>query len=189
RPIDDSAAPISDESGRITGVVLVFRDGTARRQAEAALRESEARFRLMADAAPVLIWMSGLDKLCTWFNQSWLTFVGRSMAQELGNGWAENVHRDDFETCLTTYTMAFDAREPFSMEYRLKHHDGAYRWVLDHGIPLYGPDGEFTGYIGSCIDITDRKQAERTLRENQARLGAEADALARLNALGSRLWR
>jgi PAS domain S-box-containing protein len=189
RPIDDSAAPIHDEHGRITGVVLVFRDGTKRRQAEAALRESELRFRVMADAAPVLIWMSGADKLCTWFNKTWLTFVNRSMEQELGNGWAENVHRDDFAACLTTYTTAFDARQPFSMEYRLKRHDGEYRWVLDNGIPLYDPGGAFTGYLGSCIDITDRKRAEETLKDNETRLATEADALARLNELSSRLWR
>jgi PAS domain S-box-containing protein len=189
RPIDDSAAPIHGESGRIIGVVLVFRDGTVRRQAEAALRDSEQRFRVMADAAPVLIWMSGPDKLCTWFNQTWLAFVNRSMEQELGNGWAENVHQDDFDACLTTYVTAFDAREPFSMEYRLKRYDGAYRWVLDRGTPLYGPDGEFTGYIGSCIDITDLKEAERALRDNEARLATEAAIRARLNELGSRLWR
>ena len=132
----------------------------ARRRNEATLKESERRFRLTADAAPVLIWISGIDKRCTWFNKPWLDFVGRTMEQELGNGWSENVHADDFDRCLKTYVDAFDARQPFSMEYRLRRHDGEYRWVLDNGIPLWEPAGVFAGYIGSCIDITERKQAE-----------------------------
>ena len=131
-----------------------------RRHNEAVLKESERRFRLTADAAPVMIWVSGIDKLCTWFNKPWLDFVGRAMEQELGNGWSENVHPDDFDRCLRTYVGAFDARQTFSMEYRLRRHDGEYRWVLDNGIPLWEPAGEFAGYIGSCIDITERKQTE-----------------------------
>jgi PAS domain S-box-containing protein len=131
-----------------------------RRRNEAALKESELRFRLTADAAPVMVWISGIDKLCTWFNKPWLDFVGRTMEQELGNGWSENVHADDFDRCLKTYVDAFDARQPFSMEYRMRRHDGEYRWVLDNGIPLWEPAGEFAGYIGSCVDITERKQAE-----------------------------
>jgi len=106
-----------------------------------ALRESEMRFRLLADAAPVMIWMSGTDKQCTWFNKPWLDFTGRSIDQELGNGWTQNVHADDYDRCLKTYTTAFDARQPFSMEYRLKRCDGEYRWLLDNGVPLYGADG------------------------------------------------
>jgi PAS domain S-box-containing protein len=133
--------------------------------AEAALRESEQRFRLMADAAPVMIWMSGTDKLCTWFNKPWLDFTGRALEQELGDGWSENVHADDRAGCLGIYTTAFDARQPFSMEYRLKRHDGEYRWLLDNGVPLYGADGDFVGYIGSCIDITERRKAEESVAE------------------------
>jgi PAS domain S-box-containing protein len=103
-----------------------------------ALRASEERFRLMADTAPVMIWISGPDRLCTWFNRPWLDFVGRSIEQELGEGWAENVHSDDHGRCLETYTTAFDARQPFSMEYRLRRHDGEYRWLLDNGVPFNG---------------------------------------------------
>jgi PAS domain S-box-containing protein len=131
-----------------------------RRCTEASLVASERRFRLTADAAPVMVWIMGIDKLCTWFNKPWLDFVGRTMEQELGNGWSQNVHAGDFDRCLKTYVEAFDARQPFSMEYRLRRHNGEYRWVLDNGIPLWEPPGEFAGYIGTCIDITERKQAE-----------------------------
>jgi PAS domain S-box-containing protein len=122
----------------------------------------------MADHAPVMIWMSGTDKLCTWFNKPWLAFVGRPMGQELGYGWSEHAHPEDLDRCLQTYTAAFDARRPFTMEYRLQRHDGEYRWVLDYGIPVHSASGEFTGYIGSCIDITERKQAEEALRQREA---------------------
>jgi PAS domain S-box-containing protein len=145
-------------------------DWIERTLAEKAMRESEGRFRLTADAAPVLIWMSGTDKRCTWFNKPWLDFVGRPMEQELGDGWAENIHPDDYDACLKTYTAAFDARRPFSMEYRLKRHDGEYRWLLDNGVPLYGAGAAFCGYIGSCIDISERREAEKSLAETYRHL-------------------
>jgi PAS domain S-box-containing protein len=126
----------------------------------AELRESEARFREVADAAPVLIWMSGLDKLCIYFNRGWLSFTGRSLEQEMGNGWAEGVHPDDFNRCLEIYTSSFDARQPFSMEYRLRHHGGEYRWILDNGVPRFDGNNNFMGYIGACVDIGAIKQAE-----------------------------
>jgi PAS domain S-box-containing protein len=138
-------------------------------RAEDALRDIEFAFRGAVDAAPVLIWRSGTDKLCTWFNRRWLEFVGRPMEAEVGNGWAENVHADDFQGCVETYHAAFDARQVFSMEYRLRRRDGAYRWITDDGIPLYDADGAFTGYIGFCHDITDRKQAEQAVREANRR--------------------
>ena len=144
-------------------------DVSDQKLAEASLRESEQRFRLVADAAPVLIWVSGTDKLCYWFNQPWLDFTGRSMSQEIGNGWAEGVHPDDFDRCLGTYTAAFDARTPFSMEYRLRRHDGEYRWLIDNGVPRFGSGGEFEGFIGSCLDVTDYKNAETGLREADRR--------------------
>ena len=174
-PIDDSAAPIMDAGGSIAGVVLVFRDVTDRKEAEKANQRSVERFRLMADNAPVLIWMSGIDKLCTWFNKPWLDFAGHTLEQELGNGWAENVHPDDLDRWLNAYVTAFDARRPFKMECRLKRHDGEYRWVLENGTPLYGDRGEFTGYIGSCIDITERKEIEKVLRNSNETLQEFAD--------------
>jgi PAS domain S-box-containing protein len=155
-----SYEPDRDERGDVVGWVASIVDITERRRAEAALRESELRFRHMADSAPVLIWMSGVDKACTWFNRPWLEFTGRTMEEEIGDGWAVGVHGDDLERCIDTYVSAFDARAPFSMEYRLRRHDGVYRWILDNGVPIYGADGEFVGYIGSCIDIDQRKKTE-----------------------------
>ena len=154
---------------QVVGWIGTIADVTEQRAAERALRESEARFRTMADAAPVLIWISGTDKLCTWFNKPWLEFVGRTLEQELGNGWAENVHPDDLTRCVATYRSSFDARRPFTMEYRLRRADGEFRWVLDHGIPRYEDRGEFVGYVGSCMDISDQKGIEDTLREADRR--------------------
>jgi PAS domain S-box-containing protein len=153
-----------DERGKPAFARGVSRDITLRKHAEEELRESEARFRTVADAAPVLIWMSGPDKLCTFFNKGWLDFTGRSLEQELDNGWAEGVHREDLDRCLNIYKNSFDARQPFTMEYRLRRSDGEYRWVLDSGTPRFAPDGAFLGYIGSCIDITERKRAEEKFR-------------------------
>jgi two-component system cell cycle sensor histidine kinase/response regulator CckA len=150
------------------------------RQAEATLRESEERFRTMADRAPVLIWVAGTDKLCTFFNKPWLEFRGRSMEQELGNGWTDGVHPEDLERCLSAYFSAFDARRNFQMEYRLQRADGDYRWVLDNGTPLYR-DGEFAGFIGSCIDVTGQKLIEERLRASEVRL-LETQRLAKIGS-------
>ena len=157
----------------ITGLLVNL---IRRRRAESSLEESEKRFQTMADAAPVLIWASGENKLCNYFNKAWLEFTGRSMEQELGNGWNEGVHPDDFKKCLQTYTSAFDAREPFDMQYRLKRHDGKYRRITDQGVPRYGPRGNFRGYVGACVDITELLEKEQTLHEFEQRVALAAEA-------------
>ncbi len=134
-----------------------------RRQAEQLVRESEQRFRLVASTAPVMIWMSAPNKLCNYVNQPWIDFTGRPLETELGSGWAQGLHPEDVEDCLKTYTEAFDRREPFKKYYRLRRHDGEYRWVFDTGVPRYNPDGSFAGYIGSCLDVTEQKLAEEAL--------------------------
>ena len=152
-----------------------------RRKAEAVVRESEKRFRVMADTAPVMIWMSGTDKLRTFFNRQWLEFTGRSLDQELGNGWSKSVHLDDVEQCLSTYASSFDVRRSFTTEFRLRRANGEYGWVFDTGVPRFTPAGEFTGFIGSCMDITDRRSAQESLLDLSGRLiSAQEDERARI---------
>ena len=139
-------------------------------QSARVIRESEERFRLVANTAPVMIWMAGADRLRTYVNQPWLDFTGRPLDAELGNGWAEGVHSNDLERCLKTYFGAFGQRQSFSMEYRIRRNDGEYRWILDTGVPRFNPDCSFAGYIGSCLDITERKLAEEALASVGRRL-------------------
>ncbi len=182
-------------------VNLYFVDITERIHAQKAMQESEARFRSMAESAPVMIWMSGINKACTYFNRAWLEFTGRSLEQEAGHGWKERVHPDDLKHCLEVYETAFEARRVFQVEYRLRRWDGQYRWICDRGSPRFCcqtlapqmPDssaraannvdartresepcgeGEFCGYIGSCVDITERKESECILLEANAELEA-----------------
>ena len=151
----------------IAGLLIQRRN---RRRAERSLRESEERFRVMADTAPVMVWRSGPDQRCDFFNKPWLEFRGRRLQDEIGDGWTEGVHPDDLHRCLTIYTAAWPGRESFRMEYRLQRADGEYRWVLDTGVPRLASDGALLGYIGSCFDITERRQAEEALRTNEAAL-------------------
>jgi PAS domain S-box-containing protein len=155
---------VIDSAGKIMGFSKIARDITDRKRAEQVLRESEERFRLVADTAPVLIWMSGTDKLCNFFNQGWLNFTGRSLKDELGEGWVADVYPDDAQRCVEIYSASFDARMAFEMEYRLRRFDGEYRWVVDYGVPRFESDGTFCGYIGSCVDITERKSSEESLK-------------------------
>ena len=154
---------------------LLAEKGKVDKAAEAGLREAENRYRTLADSGQALIWTSGTDKLCNDFNSVWLTFTGRTLAQEVGNGWLEGVHPDDFQHCLDTYVKAFDRRERFSMDYRLRHQDGSYRWLQDDGCPRYDSAGAFIGYIGYCLDITDRVNAVNRLAESEARFSAIID--------------
>lgn len=137
---------------------------TEYKQRETLLQESEARFRLIAYTAPIMIWVADIDKLCNYFNKVWLEFTGRTINREIGQGWLESVHPDDRERCLLTRIQAFDARQSFKMEYRLRRKDGEYRWILDTGIPHYTENNTFAGYIGSCFDITEHKQAQEQIQ-------------------------
>ncbi len=166
RIIDTSWMTLHLPDGTSMGI---GQDITERKRVEEALRESEERFRSMADTAPVMIWVSATDKLCTFFNKVWLEFTGRTMEQELGEGWAEGVHPDDLDRCVAMYSSSFDARRGFQMEYRLRRADGEYRWVLDKGIPRYRKS-EFAGFIGSCLDVTEQKRTEERLRASQQQL-------------------
>jgi PAS domain S-box-containing protein len=148
----------------------IFYQAALRQRAEEAARESEGRFALVADSAPMLVWMAGPDKLCTYFNKGWLDFTGRTLEQEMGDGWSAGVHPEDLARCLGIYSQAFDDRKPFKMEYRLRRHDGEYRWIMDWGTPRYTPDGSFCGYIGTCIDIADLKRSQQELEELSGRL-------------------
>jgi PAS domain S-box-containing protein len=165
---------------RLRLVGEIFANALARQRAEAVLRESEARFRQVADASPVMIWMAGPDKGCTYFNKGWLEFTGRTMEQEMGEGWAEGVHPDDLQRCLDIYVQAFDAREKFTMEYRLRRHDGEYRCIWDNGVPRFASGGRFEGYIGSCTDVTERKRLE----EEFLRQRDELAHVARVTTMG-----
>ena len=168
--LEKRAQAFFDDNGKLLRTIGVVADVTDRKRAEQALRESEERFRLVANTAPVMIWMSGQDRLCNYFNQPWLEFTGRTLEAELGNGWAEGVHPEDLRSCLKTYTQAFDQRKPFTMQYRLRRRDGEFRWVSDIGVPRFEADGSFAGYIGSCVDITERKLAEEAFAKMGRRL-------------------
>jgi PAS domain S-box-containing protein len=147
---------------------------TITREEYEELSTSAALFRQIADSAPVLIWLSGVDALCTWFNKPWIEFRGRTLEQEMGNGWSEGVHKEDYGRCVEIYLSNFEKRTPFQMEYRLQRADGEYRWLLDHGVPRYSDSGLFLGFIGSCVDITDVteiKQAWDTQQNISKRLG------------------
>ncbi|MFZ4620243.1 MAG: PAS domain S-box protein [Bacteroidota bacterium] len=134
---------------------------------EEALRESENNYKTLMNSGLALVWLAGTDKLCSYFNHVWLEFTGRSLEQEMGNGWVEGVHPDDVARCMKIYIEAFDRRESFNMEYRLRRYDGEYRWIIDQGTPRYDSKGDFKGYIGHCIDITDRRHADELLKERE----------------------
>lgn len=170
-----------DEYGRMKRMVGMVVDITERKRAEEALRESELRFRLVADTAPVIIWMSDTDKLCTYVNKLWLELTGRPMQAELGNGWVEGIHPEDLQSCMNAYDCAFDHRKEFRAEYRLRRHDGEYRWILDIGVPRFNPDRSFAGYVGVAVDVTERKLAEDALsRVNQKLIQAHEEERTRI---------
>jgi PAS domain S-box-containing protein len=161
-------------------LIVASSDVTERVQAQQALRESEERFRNMADTAPVMIWVSQEDRLCTYFNQQWLDFTGHAMEEELGHGWVAGVHPEDQAQCLETFAKAFESRQPFSMEFRLRRSDNVFRWVIDAGTPRFSAAGELLGYIGSCWDITDRKESEAALVSTLGELVKANEEVSRL---------
>ncbi len=153
-------------------IVALLVRGTRRTRAEQALRESEERFRLMVDRAPIMIWTARPDTTLDYLNGTCVEFTGLPLEKLLDNGWLNAVHPEDVDHCSGIYVPAFEARQPFRMESRLRRSDGAYRWVLDSAVPKYGPHGRFAGYIGCCMDITERRDAEGRIRESQAALEA-----------------
>jgi PAS domain S-box-containing protein len=148
-------------------ILSITRDITKLKRAEKALREREMQYRTLADSGIALIWTSGPDKRCDYFNKPWLDFTGRTMEQEIGDGWTAGVHPDDLPQCLHTYVTAFEKREKFSMEYRLQHISGEYRWVQEDGLPRFDAKGRFLGYIGHCLDITEGKKVKEKLRDSE----------------------
>jgi len=162
-PIEDSAAPIRDEQGAVSGAVLVFRDATLRQEAELALELGKKHFQVMADNAPVLVWIADTERSWTWLNKHWLDFAGRGLEEELAHDLTSYVHPEELDEWLTVRQNAFANRQPLSIEYRRRRADGQYRWLLENGAPLHDLRGEFTGFIGSCTDITDQKTVEKRL--------------------------
>jgi PAS domain S-box-containing protein len=168
-PVVYSASPLKRD-GTTVGIVVGFRDDTQHRDAERVIRESEERFRLIASTAPVIIWMSDADQQGTYINEAWTSLTGLPQEAALGDRWAQALHPDDLERCVETYTHGFNRREPFHIEYRLRRHDGEFRWIFAQGVPRYDARGSFAGFIGSAIDVTERKEAEELLSTLSQRL-------------------
>lgn len=166
--------------GKLIGAWGTQQDVTEQTYAVQQLEESEQRFRNMADSAPVFIWEADEDKHATYFNKYWLDFTGKTLRQQLGNGWEKSVHPDDREKCVRTYEIAFDERAPFTHEYRLRRHDNTYHWILDTGVPRFSAEGTFLGYVGSCVDIEKLKYTHE-LEEATALLKQQREELIELN--------
>ncbi|MBI3896666.1 MAG: PAS domain S-box protein [Gammaproteobacteria bacterium] len=179
RAVQASYVPDRDERGRVRGFFALVHDISERTRAEEALRESEERFRRLADTAPVMIWMTDERKRSVYFNKRWLEFIGESHEQAIAGDWTAQVHPAD-RPVLAQCVQAFDARAPFSMDFRMRRHDGAYRWFNDYAVPRYDADGTFRGFIGTMVDVTDRKQIED---ERSHALAAEREARAEAELL------
>ena len=154
------AQPMFDDSGKIIAYIGIQRDITARKKYEEQLIEQQQQYKNLANSGLALVWTSDTNKMCNYFNEPWLKFTGRTLEQELGFGWADGLHPEDYDYCVNTFTSSFDKRKPFDMEYRIKHHSGDYKWIRDLGSPIYDSKGDFLGYIGHCFDITERKKNE-----------------------------
>ncbi len=180
-----SHSPIYNKNGIIEGIFVLCMETTQEVLATKRILESEERFKIVANSAPVLIWMSGTDKLCNFFNKTWLKFTGRTIEQEIGNGWIDGVHADDVENCVNSYISSFEKREEFHIEYRLRRNDGEYRWLSDSGAPRFTPDGVFQGYIGACTDIQYQKsftvELEKLVEDRTIELVLKNKELEKMN--------
>ncbi|RNI28639.1 CHASE domain-containing protein [Rufibacter latericius] len=154
------------QGGAVVGHILEVRDVTEERKAQQALLESEARFRNMADSAPVMIWITDENNDCSYVNRQWLKFTGSTLEDNLEKGWLQYIHPEDAEASTQTYAKAREEKNEFKVEYRLRRRDGQYRGVMTMGIPRFTAEGEFMGYIGSAIDISDRIKMEQRLKES-----------------------
>lgn len=179
RWVSDASIPRRDEAGRFIGSLGILKDITEQVHTAEDLRESEERFRVMADSAPVLIWMADSVGQTTYFNRQWLRYTGRTLEQELVYGWAEGMHPEDLLPCRQIVTAAWEMRTEYRMEYRLRRADGAFGWILETGSPRFAQDGTFLGYIGSCIDVQEQKQALEAVQLSESRLNA-AQKMARI---------
>lgn len=173
---------------KVAGILMTCRDVTERRRVQDALQESEVRFRLMADTAPVFLWTADANKQFNYVSKPWLDFAGRPLVEELGTGWVERVHPEDSTACLETYYAAFDHQQAFRAEFRLRRFDSCYRWFLNSGIPRFSPQGQFVGYIGSCVDITELKQTEESLIRIQKAVDAASNAILISDVAGTSLY-
>jgi PAS domain S-box-containing protein len=177
-----SGLPVKDGAGKIVGAWVIARDVTELRRAHTALRESEERFHILADATPLMIWMTDTGRRCTWVNRTRLTFTGRTLSQELGEGLSEVIHPEDRSRWSQHFSTACERHGPFDIEYRLLRENKEYRWVFDQGVPHFAADGTFLGYLGCCMDVTERKQAEEALETKFNELRSTQEALRTQNA-------
>jgi len=175
RTLHGEGGVVLDSSGEIVRMVGTGQDITERKKAEENIARARDYYIKLLDEFPNLIWRAGIDGRCNYFNKSWLSFTGRSLKEELGDGWLMAVHPEDRKCCTATYAEAFDARRPFVMEYRLRYHNGSFHWILDYGMPLFDVDQAFIGYIGSCFDIEERRRAQE-LVEHQAKALTQSNA-------------
>jgi two-component system NtrC family sensor kinase len=167
-----SGAPLRDVNGNIIGKMAVLVDITDRKRVEETAVRSRDFYKALFNDFPTLIWQAGTDAKCCYFNRTWLEFTGRTLEQEMGDGWTQGLHPDDLEKTVKSYLEAFHARQPFEIEYRMRCHDGEYRDIVDFGRPFSGLHGHFEGYTGPCYDITERKKVENALQRARNAFGA-----------------
>lgn len=174
---DMEVIPLRDQEGNIMGSLSISRDVTEKKRTAEKLEQALNYYLTILDDFPALIWRANTEAKCDYFNKTWLTFTGRTLEQEYGDGWAQGVHPEDLQRCMDIFFNSFHARQPFDMEYRLRRHDGTYRWVLDIAKPVYDLNRTFIGYLGTCFDIQDRKDAEQDIYNTNLELNAALEEL------------